>query len=228
MLGSKLSIVFIILFCSFFVMLQPVTVIDSVIEHQTEKESNHNENKTSTIYPKEIKETSNTIKNVYNIIKHIYKYFKDPFLLILGLLIGFFLNFFLNKKTIRMSDVIDRSNKIKTIFVYDFVQINNLDKNDNSAVGDIVVSNINNTETLIQQFLFYVSKSKAKKIERHYNEYKKPYETCHNAKVMLKGLRSISGKPNDKSFLYTNNKIPNAREIALKHLKVLIKDFERV
>ena len=122
----------------------------------------------------------------------------------------------------------DKMNELKTIFVDCLTKIESLDWNDDIKAGDIVVDNLHNTDILIRKLSHDIIKCKTRKIEGHYNEYKKPYERPHNAKVMLKGLRSLSSKPDDKSFLYVNNKIPNAKKIAIKHLKKLIKDFNRV
>lgn len=145
------------------------------------------------------------------------------------LILGAIGSFLVSKYTIMYNRKFEEANIIRDIFIEDRERIIMLDANNDIEAGDIVLENIIKTDRLIRNILYSISNSKkAGKIKEHYSEYKKPYETKHNAKVMLKGLRELSGRPDNKSFLYTNYKIPNAREIALNQLKILIKDFSHV
>ena len=217
MLGVKLSIIFLILFCSFSVILpSPISPMDSGINQPPHDESN-----VTNYHKNESPEDSLKDKIIVGLIVGFIT-------LIAGLFFGFFSNFLLYKKTLKIRDIVNRYNEIRSIFIYYCVQIKNLKPNQDIEAGDIVVESINKTDILIQKLILYIGDGKTKKIIRHYNEYKKPYETEHNVIVMLKGLRQLSGNPDDKSFSYSNNKPPDARKIALKQLRILIKDFERV
>jgi hypothetical protein len=152
----------------------------------------------------------------------------DVLIAVVCIILGAIGSLLISRDTIKFSRKYEIANTIRTIFIEDRERIISLDANEDIESGDIVVENINKTDILIRNIFYYISGSKAENIKRHYNEYKEPYKSSHNAIVMLKGLREISGKPNNKSFLYTNNKIPNAKEIAIKHLKKLIDDFKRI
>lgn len=147
---------------------------------------------------------------------------------IIAVVFGGIITFFITKYFIKFKIMIRLSNEIRAIFIDSLVQIENLNQNDDVGAGEIVINNLDNTDILIQKFFHNISKSKAENINRHYNEYKKPYKSDHNAIVILRGMREDRGEPNDKSFLYVNNKIPNAKKIAIKHLRILINDFKRV
>ena len=140
--------------------------------------------------------------------------------------IGCIATIVIRKRIIKINIVTSKMNEIREIFINDLIKIENLEPHENVKVGNIVIDNINETEVLMQKLFSDLSKSKVKKIKKHFGEYRDPYKSSHNAIVMLKGLREDSGNPDNKSFLYTNYKIPNARKIAIKHLRILIKDFE--
>ena len=201
------------MFCSFSVILQPITISDPLVNDSTTDYNSKKDECSPELNP--------------NKDNDIFKTLKDVFLVLLGLFVGYFLNYFLNKKIIRMSEVIKRSNDIKSVFVTDLVTIENINPDDGIEVGEIVVRNIINTDTLIQQFLFYVDNSKRKKIEKDYADYKNPYK----ADTISYMIKRNSPKPGDisvKISKYEDKNFPDAKEKAIKHLKILIKDFERV
>jgi hypothetical protein len=214
----KTLIVFLILFFSIPVILPTqITITDSLVD----KSNNHEWEKRHINYTEFLPESNN----------NIYETFNEPFLLLLGLLVGYLFNFLLNKRTIRMTDIVNRSNVIKTFLVDAFVTIDNICENDKISVGDVVVHNIQNTETLIQQFLFYIGKRKRNKITKHYQKYINPYFLDQRAYGILY-VQYLDDKLRDKGIKkpsrFGKTEIKNEKERAMKNLKILIKDFSHV
>ena len=199
-------------------MSEPMPISDSLV-YNCNTHYNGTENNSSN-------DTGNNLR--HKIISRII----DVLLLITGLLIGSFVTFFSNKRTIKMSDIINRSNQIKEIFVNDLVVIKNIDPKDIIEIGDIIVDNINKTKILIQQFLFYVSDSKREEISKHYQEYVNPYIMDSRAYDLLHFIHTQSKKIDEdgdpKPSKYSKTKIPNEKERSLKYLKILIEDFSNV
>lgn len=153
-------------------------------------------------------------------------------MLIIGNITGYLVTMATNKKIVKMSDIVNRSNHIKQIFINDYVAVENTGKNDRITVGDIVIHNIKKTETLIQQFLFYVSDTKREQIRKHYQEYINPYIIDSRAYAILHIIHIESkkideeGKP--KPSKYSKNIVPNEKQRSLKYLEILIDDFSKV
>ncbi len=171
----------------------------------------------------------NNNNNQYNrLTSFIPDSLKDILILVIGLFVGFFITRKLNRDNFKFSDIAEKYNEIRNIFIEDLTQIKNLDLHENIKAGNIVVDNINKTDILIQKLFFYISKRRVKKILRHYDEYKKPYKNSANADIMLKGLNELYGDQSRKPTKYSNPKISNARELAIEHLTQLIRDLDRV
>lgn len=187
------------------------------------------------LYPTNISEPNitthfqnNDYKKDNDLVKFLPDSLKDISILVIGLFVGFFITRKLNRDNFKFSDIAEKYNEIRIIFIEDLTQIKNLELHENVKAGNIVVDNINKTDILIQKLFFYIRKRKTKKIAKHYNEYKKPYKNSANADIMLKGLNDLYGDNNRKPPKYFNPKISNARELAIEHLTKLIRDLDRV
>lgn len=74
---------------------------------------------------------------------------------------------------------------------------------------------------------FFLNKRKRKKIERHYNDYKDQYKS-NSVLHYIKRDRNNGRISDIKTSEYENKNFPDAKEKAIKHLNILIKDFDRV
>lgn len=217
---SKLFIVVLVLLYS--IILHPSETTQDSIHKLSNIEIQNNGNIDREFSQKVINKIINFMKMFFNSIW--FRIFLPFFILI----IGFVSQKLIGRDTIRFADVADRANTIRDIFIDCSIKINNLNPHENIKAGNIVIDNIINTDILIKKVLPYVGFFKKRQIKKHYNKYKKPYKNSPTANVMLEGLNDLYGDKDRKPSKYFNPKIPNARKIAIIHLKKLINDFERV
>lgn len=151
MLGVKLSIIFIVLFLSFSVILLSEEVnINSMNNNAT----NNSNNKHNT--------PENNFKN-------------EIIIGLIMLIVGSLFGVIIDKKTIRYKEKRDALKEARKVFHDFLIKIKHEDFTHFTYFSDIVNSNMFNLDSAFESIIFNVSNKKRKKIRIAYEEYKQPY-----------------------------------------------------
>ena len=151
MLGVKLSIIFIVLFLSFSVILLSEEVnINSMNNNAT----NNSNNKHNT--------PENNFKN-------------EIIIGLIMLIVGSLFGVIIDKKTIRYKEKRDTLKEARKVFHDFLIKIKHEEFTYSTYLSDIVNSNMFNLDSAFESIIFNVGNRKRKKIRIAYEEYKQPY-----------------------------------------------------
>ncbi|MDP8202662.1 MAG: hypothetical protein P9M11_11060 [Candidatus Tenebribacter burtonii] len=141
---------------------------------------------------------------------------------LIGIIFGIIATFIFTKYFINFKRISNISHEIKIMLIEDFQKIIKISSDNNDVANEITVNNIRKINPIIQKYFFLTKrKMKRKKIERHYNEYKEPYEI--EVKDPLDALEPDKKVINPISFCQSD--IENAYERTRNHLEILIDLF---
>jgi len=142
---------------------------------------------------------------------------------IVGAFLGGGITWFVSRDTVKFSRIAEIANTIRDIFIDDLERIRKLESNKNDESNRITVENINRTDFLIRKYFCYISKSKRRKIERHYLEYKEPYKATPTE------INPFNAFPSKEEIYYPDTyirkQIPDAITRTKHYIEKLINDF---